>query len=180
MINLNPLLSISPFFCHSGMFPSIDMRLKIAIKLSEECSSLLAFKAWLTNPPALKQNWQNTTKSKQTHFGWLQSVSQTEWKNIFHFIIKYLLSKQHISQEKRKIAVQGRTYRHGSKIHSFLMARLKSLDGKMCRNSVGRSDLSTWKYQFLYDHWSQATLSSVSTCMGDCSRFVWVLLLTLG
>ena len=34
----------------------------------------------------------------------------------------------------------------------------------------GRSCLSTWKYQFSYDHWSQATLSSVSTWMGDCSK----------
>ena len=32
-----------------------------------------------------------------------------------------------------------------------------------------RSGLSTWEYQFLYDHWSQAMLSSVSTWMGDCS-----------
>ena len=31
----------------------------------------------------------------------------------------------------------------------------------------------------LYDHWSQATLSSVSTWMGDCSSIAWVLLLTL-
>ena len=44
---------------------------------------------------------------------------------------------------------------------------------------VGRSDLSTWKYQFSYDHWSQATLISVSTWMGDCSSVAWVLLLTL-
>ena len=28
------------------------------------------------------------------------------------------------------------------------------------------SDLSTWKYQFSYDHWSQALLSSVSTVLG--------------
>ena len=41
------------------------------------------------------------------------------------------------------------------------------------------SDLSTWKYQFSYDHWCQATLSSVSTWMGDCSSVVWVLPLTL-
>ena len=45
---------------------------------------------------------------------------------------------------------------------------------------IGRSGLSTWKYQFSYDHWSQATLSSVSgTWMGDCSSVAWVLLLTL-
>ena len=44
---------------------------------------------------------------------------------------------------------------------------------------LGRSGLSTWKYQFSYDHWSQATLSSVSTWMGDCSSVAWVLLLTL-
>ena len=35
--------------------------------------------------------------------------------------------------------------------------------------SVWRSDLSTWKYQFSYNYWRQATLSSVSTWMGDCS-----------
>ena len=34
----------------------------------------------------------------------------------------------------------------------------------------GRSSLSTWKYQFLCNHWSQATLSSVSTWIGDCSK----------
>ena len=44
---------------------------------------------------------------------------------------------------------------------------------------AGRSGLSTWKYQFSYDHWSQATLSLVSTWMGDCSSVVWVLLLSL-
>ena len=44
---------------------------------------------------------------------------------------------------------------------------------------VGRSGLSTWKYQFLYDNWSQAILSSVSTWMDDCSSVAWVLLLTL-
>ena len=33
----------------------------------------------------------------------------------------------------------------------------------------GRSGLSTWKYQFSYDHCSQATLSLVSTWMGHCS-----------
>ena len=41
-----------------------------------------------------------------------------------------------------------------------------------------RSGLSTWKYQFSYDHWSQATLSLVSTSVGDCSSVVWVLLIT--
>ena len=44
---------------------------------------------------------------------------------------------------------------------------------------LGRSGLSTWKYQFSYDHWSQATSSSVSTWMGHCSSVAWVLLLTL-
>ena len=44
---------------------------------------------------------------------------------------------------------------------------------------LGRSGLSTWKYQFSYDHWSPATLGSVSTWMGDCSSVAWVLLLTL-
>ena len=39
--------------------------------------------------------------------------------------------------------------------------------------------LINWKCQFSYDHWSQATLSSVSTWMGDCSSVAWVLLLTL-
>ena len=43
----------------------------------------------------------------------------------------------------------------------------------------GRSGLSTWKYQLSYDHWSQATVSSVSTWMGDCSSVALVLLLTL-
>ena len=43
----------------------------------------------------------------------------------------------------------------------------------------GRSGLSTWKYQFSYNHWSQATLSSVSTWMGNCSSVAWALLLTL-
>ena len=42
-----------------------------------------------------------------------------------------------------------------------------------------RSNLSTWKYQFLYDHLSQTTLSLVSTWMGGCSSVAWVLLLTL-
>ena len=46
------------------------------------------------------------------------------------------------------------------------------------RERFGRSSLSTWKYQFSYDHWSQATLGSVSTSMGDCSSVAWVLLLT--
>ena len=46
-------------------------------------------------------------------------------------------------------------------------------------NEAGHSDLSTMKYQFSYDHWNQATLSLVSTWMGDCSRDAWVLLLTL-
>ena len=39
--------------------------------------------------------------------------------------------------------------------------------------------LETWKYQFSYDHWSQAMLSLVSTWMGDCSSVAWVLRLTL-
>ena len=44
---------------------------------------------------------------------------------------------------------------------------------------LGSSGLSTWKYQFSYDHWSRATLSSVSTTwMGDCSSVAWMLLLT--
>ena len=44
----------------------------------------------------------------------------------------------------------------------------------------GCSGLSTWKYQFSYDHWSQATLSSASTWMGDSgSSVAWVLLLTI-
>ena len=43
----------------------------------------------------------------------------------------------------------------------------------------GCSGLSAWKYQFLYNHWSQAMLFSVSTLMGDSgSSVVWVLLLT--
>ena len=37
-------------------------------------------------------------------------------------------------------------------------------------NNFGHSGLSTWKYKFSYDHWSQAMLSSVSTWMGDCSK----------
>ena len=44
---------------------------------------------------------------------------------------------------------------------------------------IGRSSLSTWKYQFSYNHWSQAMLSSDSTWMGDCWSVVWLLLLTL-
>ena len=47
------------------------------------------------------------------------------------------------------------------------------------KSSFWRSGLSTKKYQFSYDHWSQATLSSVSTWMGNCSSVAWVLLLTL-
>ena len=39
--------------------------------------------------------------------------------------------------------------------------------------------LSTWKYQLLYDHWSQATMSLVTTWMEDCSSAAWVLLLAL-
>ena len=46
-------------------------------------------------------------------------------------------------------------------------------------DGLGSSGLSTWKYQFLYDHWGQATLSLVSTWMGDYSNDAWVLLLTL-
>ena len=43
-----------------------------------------------------------------------------------------------------------------------------------------RSGLSTWKSQFSYDHWSQATLSSVSAWMWDSgSSVAWVLPLTL-
>ena len=44
----------------------------------------------------------------------------------------------------------------------------------------GQSGLSTWKYQFSYDHWSEAMLSLVSTWIGDSrSSVAWVLLLTL-
>ena len=42
--------------------------------------------------------------------------------------------------------------------------------GKVRVMWIGRSSVSTWKYQFLYDHWSQAMLSSVSTWMGDCFK----------
>ena len=41
---------------------------------------------------------------------------------------------------------------------------------EFCNNKATaprRSGLLTWKYQFSYYHWSQATLSSVSTWMGD-------------
>ena len=55
---------------------------------------------------------------------------------------------------------------------------IKVHTGSIC-NFYRRSGLSTWKYQFSYDHWSQAMLSSVSTWMGDCSSVAWVLLLTL-
>ena len=41
------------------------------------------------------------------------------------------------------------------------------------------SGLSTWKYVWSYDHWSQATLSLVSTWMRCYSSVAWVLLLTL-
>ena len=44
---------------------------------------------------------------------------------------------------------------------------------------IGRSGLSTWKYQFSYDHWSQATLSSVSTWVGYGSNVARVLLITV-
>ena len=44
---------------------------------------------------------------------------------------------------------------------------------------LGAAAYQLWKYQFSYNHWSQATLSSVSTWMGDCSSVAWVLLLTL-
>ena len=33
-----------------------------------------------------------------------------------------------------------------------------------------RSDVSSCRYQFSNDHWSQATLSSGSTWIGDCSK----------
>ena len=33
-------------------------------------------------------------------------------------------------------------------------------------NIFGGSGLSIWKYEFSYDHWSQAMLSSLSTWMG--------------
>ena len=56
--------------------------------------------------------------------------------------------------------------------------RVRGLAGEKMKNNTGtittitrtgRSGLSTWKYQFSYNHWSQATLSLVSTWMGDCS-----------
>ena len=46
-------------------------------------------------------------------------------------------------------------------------------------NKSKRRVLWAWKYQFPYDHWSQAMFISVSTWMGDFSSIVWVLLLTL-
>ena len=44
---------------------------------------------------------------------------------------------------------------------------------------LGRSNLSTWIYQFSYNQWSQAMLRLVSTWMEDGSSVVWVLLLSL-
>ena len=37
------------------------------------------------------------------------------------------------------------------------------------------SGLSTWKCQFSYNHWSQATLSLVSVWMGDYLIIAWVI-----
>ena len=51
--------------------------------------------------------------------------------------------------------------------------------GIIMNYTSGRSGLSTWKYHFSYDHWSQAMLSSVSSWMGHCSSVARGLLLTL-
>ena len=63
-----------------------------------------------------------------------------------------------------------------AQIFSFIKGRQYLAQIKF---QIGHSGLSTWKYQFSYNHWSQATLSLVSTWMGDCSSVTWVLLLTL-
>ena len=48
----------------------------------------------------------------------------------------------------------------------------KDWPAQTCGHS--RQIISTWKYQFSYDHWSQAMWSSVSTWMADCSSVAWV------
>ena len=72
--------------------------------------------------------------------------------------------------------------RLGTKRYSRVMDKHDFISSSITRaqlENLGRSGLSTWKYQFSYDHWSQATLSSVSTWMGLCLSVAWVLLLTL-
>ena len=49
-----------------------------------------------------------------------------------------------------------------------------------CSDPTDPGLLFDGQYQFLYDHWDQAKLSLVSTCMGNSfSGSIWVLLLTL-
>ena len=69
--------------------------------------------------------------------------------------------------------------RRGNYVSFWQLLYLKWIMGPINLVCYGSSGLSTWNYQFSYDHWSQATLSLVSTWMGNCSSVAWVLLLTL-
>ena len=57
-----------------------------------------------------------------------------------------------------------RTRRAGHSLHS-----LDSIINLLYKAEAWRSDLSTWKCQFSYDHLSQARLNLVNTWMGDSS-----------
>ena len=79
----------------------------------------------------------------------------------------------------RKVTSQTTVIRWVVVVHIFYIPLLLFALNLWIDITERRSGLSTWKYQFSYDHWSQAMLCSVSTWMRNCSSVAWVLKLTL-
>ena len=125
-------------------------------------------------PPQSPNLTELLTVLRRTQFSWPSYVfhnNLTVKKKTSSFLFKFYLWQL----VKSSSSTHEITEQHFVDFPTFVAIRAE----KTPINPVtGRSGLSTWKYQFSYDHWSQATLSSVSTWMGDCSSVAWGLLLT--
>ena len=152
--------------CEYWYFKQKDIRCDLITYYSCENYSLLL--STIPNSLPVKINKYNTIIVQV--YAWPRNPSSM-WckskaaKNGFHIFLIKNIARLAVSFNPG--VVQKGWFRQG-----LLRQHINSLPG--------RSVLLTWKYQFSYDHWSQAMLGSVSTWMGDShSSVVWVLLLTL-
>ena len=151
-------------FRHLGSFGRERERVKKVFTLSESQS-----KKWCS------LEWNHTT-TYATDDGWIEwNVPFPTWPERLFVRIR-LLTASLSSWDSTFCRI------NFSDKWKFFSRRLKSLPSTdvdlsmilrpriICRKSFslplkhlckGRSGLSTWKYQFSYDHWSQAMLSSV-------------------
>ena len=134
------------------IFPSF----KTFFFLNRLFSYCLTIETWMIHP----STEQNTARQLGRHGSTRSTINQSDTleRQNFNFPVKRrqknVLIKHRAKSGKSHVS-------HSKWWNSHLPEETPEALGSTRWGKLGRSGLSTWKYQFSYDHWSQVTLSSV-------------------